>query len=142
MSTTYRCYYESLTVVLSVPGKSGHYREVSATGCPLLGGFTVFLILTYFELIEGGVCHLLILIPHLYTQLSTKYPREKNSVQWSTHKKNFWTHIIASNKYFRPTKYLGEKIWDPRNTSEIKLWTHEKKFRSNETPAKKVGPTK
>ena len=41
-------------------------------------GFTVFLSVTYSKLIGGGVCHLFIILSHLYIhELPTKYPREK-----------------------------------------------------------------
>ena len=37
----------------------------------------------------------------------------------------FWTLEMPTRKNLEPTKYLPEKIWDPRNT-------HEKNFRTNE----------
>ena len=40
----------------------------------------------------------------------------------------FWTLEIPTRKNLEPTKYLPEKIWDPRNT-------HEKNFRTNEGTA-------
>ena len=60
----------------------------------------------------------------------------KFGTQENTNEKMFSTHEIHTTKNLRPTKYLREKIWDPRNT-------HEKKFVTHEIPTRKYfGPTK
>ena len=36
----------------------------------------------------------------------------------NTHEKIFWTHQIPTRNYSEPTKYLREKLSDPRNTHQ------------------------
>ena len=75
-----------------------------------------------FQLIGGGMCHLFILISHLYIhELRTKHTQEKNLDPRNTHEIKIWTHEI---------KYPQEKILDPRNT-------HMKNFLSMKYPPEK-----
>ena len=70
-------YYERLTVILPVPEKSVCYSVVFTIKDVRhkAGSFTLFSIVTYSELLGGGVMHLFILILHLYS--FTSYPQEK-----------------------------------------------------------------
>ena len=116
-------YYERLTVILPVPEKSVCYSVVSTIKDVRhkAGGFTLFSIVTYSELLGGGVMHLFILILHLYSRV--------------THKKKFRTHHLPKEEIFGPTKNRPVKSSDPRNTNDKAFvftkyqrktfWTHE-----------------
>ena len=85
-------YYERLMVILPVPEKSVSYSVVSTIKdvCHKAGGFTLFSIVTFSELLAGGVMHLFILILHLYSRV--------------THKKEFRTHHLPKGEIFGPPK--------------------------------------
>ena len=44
-------------------------------------------------------------------------PTGKKLDSRNTHGKKFWIHEILTKRNFGPTKYPGEKISDPRNTT-------------------------
>ena len=80
----------------------------------------LFLRVTYFEYIGGGIS-LLIFVTYMFTNLGpTKYPREKFMDPQNTHEKKFrtqenprekfWTHEIPTRTNFGPTKYPREEI--------------------------------